>query len=109
MIAKGRLPDCGMNQTEARYAADLALRRRAGEVAWFKFEAIKLRLADLTFYTPDFFVMLPDGTLEVHEVKGGFIRDDAMVKLKIAAEQFPFRFILAQYRNKATGWTFREI
>jgi hypothetical protein len=81
-----------MNRTEAAYAQRLELQRQAGEVVWFKFEAVKLRLADATFYSPDFAVMLSDGTLEMHEVKG-FWEDDARVKIKVAASLFPFRFV----------------
>ena len=38
------------NETEAAYAATLSALHHAGEVGWFKFEGIKLRLADNTFY-----------------------------------------------------------
>jgi hypothetical protein len=81
-----------MNRTEAAYAQRLELQRQAGEVVWFKFEGIKLRLADATFYTPDFAVMLSDGTLEMHEIKG-YWEDDARVKIKVAAAIYPFRFV----------------
>lgn len=104
-FALGRLKPGVMNKTERAYADTLEWRRRAGEVVWFKFEAIKLRLADNTFYTPDFLVMLADGTLEAHEVKGHW-RDDARAKIKIAAELYPFRFIAVTPRAKrdAGGW-----
>ena len=93
--------DTGMNKTEAAYDRHLELRRMAGEVAWYGFEAAKLRLAYKTFYTPDFLVILADGEVQFHEVKG-FWRDDARVKIKIAAEQLPFRF-LAIHKTK-DGW-----
>lgn len=103
MQALGRLPAGRMNKTEAAYADHLELRRRAGELAWFKFEAITLRLADhATSYKPDFFVMLADGTLEVHEVKGHWT-DDARVKIKVAASLYPFRF-LAIKRERGGAW-----
>lgn len=94
--ALGRLKSGRMNKTEAEYAGMLELRKRAGEVAWYAFEPFKIRLADRTFYDIDFGVMLADGRLEVHEVKGGFITDDGRVKLKIAAEHFPAQFFLCQ-------------
>jgi len=94
----------GMNKTEAAYAEHLKLRERRGEIAWFVFEGLKLRLADNTFYTPDFAVMLACGELEVHEVKG-FWEDDARVKIKVAAAQYPFRFIGVQ-KDKVAGWKF---
>jgi hypothetical protein len=91
-----------MNKTEAAYAAHLRLRQIAGEVAWYKFEAFKLRLADNTFLTVDFAVMLSDGTLEMHEVKG-FWTDDARVKIKVAADIYPFRFLAVQAESKKNG------
>jgi hypothetical protein len=90
--ALGRLKSGRMNKTEQAYDQVLKIRQRAGEVAWYKFEAINLRLADNTFYKPDFFVMLSDGTLEVHEVKGHWT-DDARVKIKVAADLYPLRFV----------------
>lgn len=80
-----------MNKLETKYAALLEVRKRAGEIEWYAFDSIKLRLADKAFYTPDFLVMLANGDIEVHEVKG-FWEDDARVKIKVAAALFPFRF-----------------
>ena len=84
--ALGRLKTGQMNKTESEYCQLLELRKRAGEIDWYRFEGIKLRLADNTFYTPDFAVMLSTGEMEMHEVKG-FWTDDARVKIKVAAEQ----------------------
>lgn len=100
--ALGRLKTGAMNQSEARYAQYLELLRRAGEILWWKFEGIKLRLADNTFYTPDFNVMLKDGFLEMHEFKG-YWEEDARVKIKVAAELYPFKFIAV----KSTGKTWK--
>jgi hypothetical protein len=107
--ALGRLKVGAMNKTEAAYAATLDARRYAGEVAWFKFEGVKLRLADNTFYTPDFAVMLADGALEMHEVKG-FWQDDARAKIKIAADLYPMRFVAIKARSKKEGggWASEE-
>lgn len=93
-----------MNKVERRYADRLELLKRAGEIEDFKFESIKLRLADKTFFTADFFVVMPDMTIELHECKGakkkpngepGFwAEEDAKLKIKVAAEQWPFRFVV---------------
>ena len=91
-----------MNKTEARYSAHLEMLRSANEIAWYKYEALKFRLADKTFYTPDFVVMLPDGVIEIHEVKG-YWEDDARVKIKVAAETFPFQFIAITEQPKKLG------
>lgn len=90
--ALGRLKTGEMNKTEAAYGAHLELLKRAGEIVWYRFEGVKFRLADKTFYTPDFAVMTKDGFLECHEVKG-FWEDDARVKIKVAADSYPLRFI----------------
>jgi hypothetical protein len=107
--ALGRLKTGTMNKTESAYAATLDQRRTAGEVVWFKFEGIKLRLGDNTFFTPDFFVMLADGALEAHEVKG-FWQDDARAKIKIAADLYPIRFlaIRAKAKREGGGWSMEE-
>lgn len=100
--ALGRLPIGQMNKTEEAYASLLRDRQFAGEIAWFRFEGIKLRLADNTFYTPDFAVMLTTGFIEIHECKGHW-QDDARAKIKIAADQYPFRFIAMKVRPKKDG------
>lgn len=107
--ALGRLKTGTMNKTEAAYAALLEAQKAAGEVAWYKFEAIKLRLADNTFYTPDFAVMLRSGALEMHEVKG-FWTDDGRVKIKVAADMHPFRFVAIRPKAKKDGggWAVEE-
>ena len=81
-----------MNRTEARYTAHLNGLIHAGRVVAWAYESIKFKLADRTFYTPDFFVIMADGGIEIHEVKGHW-EDDARVKIKAAARMNPwFRF-----------------
>lgn len=100
--ALGRLKQGEMNKTEAGYAAHLAMLQRCGDIAWHRFEGLKLRLADGCFYTPDFAVMRHDGQIECHEVKGHW-QDDARVKIKVAAEMYPFRFIAI--KRDGRGWS----
>lgn len=109
IYALGRLPAGTMNRTEEAYAAFLELRKRAGEIAWYRFEGIKLRLADKTFLTVDFAVMLSDGQLEMHDVKGGPIQEDALVKLKVAAEAYPLAFYIARKGKTANGWAITQV
>jgi len=92
-----------MNRLEADYAMHLELRKRAGEIEWFAFDAVKLRLAKATFYEFDFFVMLSNGELEAHEVKGHW-EDDARVKIKVAASMYPLRFLAITRPSKEKGW-----
>lgn len=102
MNALGTLPADGMNGTERAYAWQLEARKRAGEVLWYRFEGVTLKLANDTRYTPDFLVMLADRTLECHEVKGQ-LREDAWIKLKFAAHEYPLVFRM--YRKKRNVFT----
>lgn len=90
------------SKAESEYFFMLQQRERAGEVLWFRYEGVTLVLADGVRYTPDYFVLLANRELECHEVKGGYIRPDSMVKLKLARSLFPFRFRLCQ--KLRTGW-----
>ncbi|MCZ4064110.1 DUF1064 domain-containing protein [Oxalobacter aliiformigenes] len=105
ILALGRMKAGQMNKTEAEYAEHLEILKRTGEIAWYRFEGMKFRLADNTFYTPDFAVMRPDGELEMHEVKG-FWRDDARVKIKVAADIYPVEFVAVKKktRREGLGW-----
>lgn len=113
MQARGRLAKGQMNATEARYAEHLAQQQMVGAVLWWKFEAIKLTLAPDTTLTVDFAVMLACGSLEMHDVKGAkaIYTDDAKVKMKVAAQMFPFVFRVAFPKKKADGggWDVEEV
>jgi len=87
-----------MNKTEIAYANVLELRKKAGAIKSWRFEPIKFRLADKTYYTPDFMVVLGDH-IEFHEVKG-FWEDDARVKIKVVAELFPEFLFVAVKKDK---------
>ena len=46
--------------------------------------------------------MLANGQIELHEVKG-FWMDDARVKIKVAAEMYPFKFVAIKVKAKKDG------
>jgi hypothetical protein len=86
-----------MNRNEQNYARHLELLKHEKKILWYSFEGIKLRLADKTFFTVDFFCLNADGQLVAKEVKGRsgksyWCLDDAKAKVKLAAEIFPFQF-----------------
>jgi hypothetical protein len=85
--ARSNLNELGQNKTEARFARHLEDVRVLGGIREYGFERIKFRLAGRTFYTPDFDVVQHDGSMMCFEVKG-FWRDDARVKIKVAADKF---------------------
>lgn len=111
--ALGRKKKGEMNATEARFANYLRGLEITGEILWWRHEGIKLQLADNTTLNVDFNVMYADGLLVMIDVKGAkaIIEEDAKVKMKVAAEQFPFVFRYAFPRQKKDGggWIFEDI
>ncbi len=110
--ALGRLRDGEQNATERRYEAHLERQKQAGDILWYSFEGIKLKLAPKTFLTVDYAVMAASGQLEMHDVKGAraIFSDDAKVKMKVAAEMYPFVFKVAFPKKRgAGGWEVEEI
>lgn len=104
-VVKHPPPKARMNKTEARYAQEiLEPAKRTGQILDYQFEAVKLRLADSTWYSPDFLVTERDHTLTIHEVKGGFVREDAWIKLKVIAELYPQMAVLKCQYDKGK-WT----
>lgn len=100
------------NGLERLYGAEmLELQRLAGEIQWYRFGSLSLRLAKRTWYRVDYQVGCNDGVIEIHEVKGHW-EDDARVKIKVAARMFPeYRFVAVQ--NKGTKarpeWAYEAI
>jgi hypothetical protein len=101
-FALGRLPVGTMNKTEAAYHDYLTQLQHKGLILWHKFEAMKLRLADNTFYSPDFAVLAASGLMEMHEVKGWWM-EDAKVKIKVAASLYPIKFVAVRKQSKKEG------
>ena len=92
-----------MNKTERWYATNVIGTLIAkGIFRSYAFEAFKIRLADKTWYTPDFMVIRTDGLIEFHEVKASWQaphQDDSRVKLKTAAEDHQWAQFIA-YEHK---------
>lgn len=100
-----------MNKTEAAYNTFLEGELAAGRIAWFEFEGIKLRLADRTFLTVDFAVLPVDGgILELHDTKGSpfAVSEDAKIKMRWAADKYPFVFKMVFPVAKKDGGGWRE-
>lgn len=98
-----------MNGMEQQYRYNHERRKQIGEVLEFRFEPLKIRLADNTYYTIDFMLVMADMTIELHEVKG-FWEDDARVKIKCAAEALPyFKFIAVTIDKKTKAYKYEEL
>lgn len=92
------------SKLEERYAAYLELRVHAKEILGYAYEPLRLRLADGTYYKPDFLVWFPDGTIAIHEVKG-FWREAAKVRFRVAKDRHPwFTFVVVERKGRE-GWT----
>jgi hypothetical protein len=105
-----RVPGVMNNLEKAFYEEVLLPMKTNGSALEVWFEEITLKLAPNTRYTPDFAVQTNDDELVFYETKG-FMRDDANVKIKVAASKFPFRLFLCQKRAKKDGggWQMEEI
>ena len=121
MRAFAKWPADSMNRIESAYSERLWLRVKIGEVQWYEFEPWKLRLARADFYSPDFGVIVADGSIECHEVKATWpkgrhagragYREDAREKIKNAATRFPFfRFVTVRPDPSLSGeWIFEDV
>lgn len=99
-----------LNKTEAAFS--LWLREHKPEAIVLE-QAIALRLGNGVRFTVDFvtveFAAAGGGrVLTAYETKG-FLRDDAAVKLKVAASLYPWmRFVLVSRRRDGT-WSMQEV
>lgn len=58
--------------------------------------ALTFKLANGVKYTPDVCIFYESGHIQAYEVKGPWMTDDSVVKLKVAAHEYPWvRFLLA--------------
>lgn len=97
------------NKTEQRFFLDkLAPWEAMGELDEIgDHESIVLKLANGLTLRPDWPTWKSD-KLTFYEVKGGFIREDSIIKLKMAASKYPrFGFFLCQW--KGGEWTIQEV
>jgi hypothetical protein len=89
-----------LNRTEKAWLAIM----RARGYQKIRIQSHTIRLGDACRLTPDFSYVRDDGALVFFEIKGGFIREDSIIKLRIAAREYnEYVFVLAQ-RKRGT-WT----
>lgn len=86
-----------LNKWEAQWLAVL----RSRYFAWIGIQSVTLKLADDCRYTPDFWTLGVGGKLIAWEVKG-FMREDAKIKIKVAARIFSWvQFVLVTRDGKS--------
>jgi hypothetical protein len=90
------------NKTELRFESEfLTPWKASGEIDNYDpHEYITLSIGNGVRYTPDW-SSWKDGKLTCYEIKGAYMHDDAIVKLKTAAHIYPYiKFRLFQLRGK---------
>ena len=109
--ALGRKKAGEMNKTEQAYSKYLLCKKLAGKIVDYSFESLTLKLANACRYTPDFVVLTNEGRIQLHEVKGSrrVFADDAKVKVKMAAQKFPYFEVFVVYpkpMKDGGGWEY---
>lgn len=95
--------EANLNKLERDWLAYL----RLSDFLWVGIQSVTLKLGDDCRYTPDFMCVTHGGELVSYETKG-FMRDDAQVKVKTAARQFPWIKFSVVRRLKGQ-WDITEI
>lgn len=125
------------NKLELEFADYLEQQKKQSQIHDYSYEPESLKLADKTRYTPDFRVIRYDTIpiainychIEFYEVKGTttkkkikldkqgnevvtktktpYIESASNIKIKLAAELHPYKFIIA-WKEK-DGWHFKEV
>lgn len=71
---------------------------------WIGAQNVTLKLAHDCRLTVDFVGLRPDGKMDFIDVKG-FQREDALIKIKVAARLFPFwNFLIVKRLNNEWQW-----
>jgi len=99
-----------MNGLETAYMLEvLQPQVLAGEMLKATFEGMSIKLAKGSTYKPDFYCLLANGEIELHETKGRWM-EAARVRIKVAAELYPeFRFVAIQKGKRGeTRWKLEE-
>ena len=93
-----------LNKTEAAYLDEL---QSSDKYAAIHTQGITFLLGANCRYTPDFFTVDKEGKAVAWEVKG-FWRDDARVKIKVAARMYRWVKFIAVQKEKG-DWVYEEI
>ncbi len=101
-----KLPPPEGNLLEQAFSLHLQSMLQTGEIQWWKYQPLRLRIGrnksgKAAYYKPDHGALTAEGEFILYEVKG-FWREAARVRIRVAAELFPFfRFIAATRQDGA--------
>lgn len=103
VILQRTTDEAKLNKTETAYLAFI----RCLGFSWIGVQNVTLKLGNDTRYTVDFFIVDAKGHVQGREVKG-FMREDAHVKIKVAARMFPWiEFQIV--RKTKNGWDHQTV
>jgi hypothetical protein len=108
LYALGRIAKGKMNGTEKAYAQRLEVLKHDGAIIDWKFHVLRVRLADNTYYEPDFIVMTAERELQIHETKGSFTTDKGQIKVKLCAEVLPWFRVFKCSKQNDGSWVIQE-
>jgi len=104
----------GPNKLEREFEAWLREEWKVTD-PWFHAQGLTLLIANGVRYTPDMVVVFADGSgtcgVWAYETKG-FMRDDAAVKIKVAACVYPwikFHLVTKRKKRDGGGWAIEEV
>jgi hypothetical protein len=96
------------SKTEREYAGTLEARKLAGEIRLWRYEPFSMELAEGVRFRPDFEVVHNDGHIELVEVKGPYVREDARIKFRVAVDKYvEYSWLWAQ-RQKGGVWDIKS-
>jgi len=106
-----------MTKAEQAFAWWLKKEEQDGRIERWYFERMTLTLTTgrgrggrPMKYTPDFLVVVLGGGLRMVEIKGPYIREDSVIKFKMATELFPFfEWQMIQIRKDGTAKVLRHV
>lgn len=87
---------------EAERAEYWELQRRAGTIRTWRYEPLRLRLAEGAWFKPDFLVEWIDDAIMLEEIKGQW-REAALVRFKVARDMYPM-FLLRAVTKRGGQW-----
>ncbi len=97
-----------MNALEQEFATEyLEPLRLGGELQWWDFEPMRLRIGGSAFYRPDFIVVDGIGQVLAYETKGHW-REAAKVRIRAAADRFPWIRFVGVTQDKRGVWIFEQ-
>jgi len=102
---KDRLFD---NKLEEAYAKHLEADLQAGKILKWWVKPAKMTLANNCTLTPDFMIQDLDGSICFHETKG-FMREDALLKLKFFVQIYPFDMYLITKEKVHGGYAWKKV